>query len=95
MAEGDLLRAGRTLLGMGHKKDRTEGWRSTAAVVIALVWVGIGSAALHWPVVAVYALAVGLGFAVWFLSGALVRRLRSGIHRQPVDVDRVHHRDAG
>jgi hypothetical protein len=85
MAEGDLLRAGRTLLGMGHKKDRTEGWRSTAAVVIALVWVGIGSAALHWPVVAVYALAVGLGFAAWFLSGALVRRLRSGVHGKRID----------
>jgi heme A synthase len=92
MAEGDLLRAGRTLRGMGHKKDRTEGWRSTAVVVIALVWVGIGNAGLHWPVAAVYVLAVFLGFAVWFLSGALVRRLRSGVHRQPVDVHRIDHR---
>jgi hypothetical protein len=53
------------------------GRRVQLAVVPALLWVAVGSAALHLPPVVVYGIAGLVAFVVWVVTGAIADR-RSG-----------------
>jgi hypothetical protein len=53
------------------------GRRVQIAVVPALLWVAVGSAALHLPPVVVYGIAGLMAFAGWAITGAIADR-RSG-----------------
>jgi hypothetical protein len=53
------------------------GRRVQLAVVPALLWVAVGSAALHLPPLVVYGIAGLVAFVVWAITGAIADR-RSG-----------------
>jgi hypothetical protein len=91
MAEGDLLRAGRTLLGMAP--------RLVFVLAAAGFWATVAGQAIHmdplWVVIST-GLAAATALALSdLISPAWRRESRSGVDGQPVDVDRVDHRDAG
>lgn len=45
-----------------------KGKRITLAVLVAVIWVAIGNAVIHAPVLVVYFVAVLIGVAVWLAT---------------------------
>jgi fatty acid desaturase len=52
-------------LGVGR------GRKIQIVVVLALLWVAIGNAVLHLPVITVYGIAALVALATWFITSAI------------------------